>query len=259
MARDLIFAGNWKMNMTIKEALELVNGLKRELVDIEEAKIVVAPPATALSPVSDALLDSNISLSAQNVYSKISGAYTGEISVLMAKDAGCKYTIIGHSERRKYFNEDDASVNQKIRLALDNGLEVIFCIGESLEEREAGKMEDIVKSQLLGGLIDITKEDLAGIIIAYEPVWAIGTGKNATPEEAQEVHALIRAELAKKYDQETAKSISVLYGGSVNPDNIEDLMQEEDLDGVLVGGASLKIESFSDIVKKGLNAKNHGG
>ncbi len=253
MARDLIFAGNWKMNKTIKEALELTNGLKRELIDIEEARIVLAPPATALSCVGDALLDSNIDLSAQNVHSEISGAYTGEISVLMAKDAGCKYTIIGHSERRKYFGEDDSIVNQKIRLALDNNLEVIFCIGESLEEREEGKMEDVVKTQLLGGLKDISKEDLARIVVAYEPVWAIGTGKNATPQEAQEVHAFIRAELATKYDQEAADSTSILYGGSVKAENIEELMKKEDLDGVLVGGASLEVDSFSTIVKKGLS------
>ncbi len=255
MAREIIFAGNWKMNNTIKEALELTNGLKRELVDIEEARIVLAPPATALSCVGDAILDSNIDLSAQNVHSEISGAYTGEISVLMAKDVGCKYTIIGHSERRKYFGEDDVMINSKIRLALDNGLEVIFCIGESLEERENGKMEEVVKTQLLGGLQNISKGDLVKIVIAYEPVWAIGTGKNATPQEAQEVHALIREELAKKYDQEAADNTSILYGGSVKPENIEELMKEKDLDGVLVGGASLKVDSFSDIVKLGLSAK----
>ncbi len=255
MVRNLIFAGNWKMNKTIKEALELVNGLKRELIDIEEAKIVLAPPATALSCVGDTILDSNIDLSAQNVHSELSGAYTGEISVLMAKDVGCKYAIIGHSERRKYFKEDDALINKKIKLALENSLEVIFCIGESLEEREDGKMEDVVKTQLSGGLEGISKVDLARIVIAYEPVWAIGTGKNATPQEAQEVHALIRGELAKKYDQEVADSTSILYGGSVKSENIEELMREKDLDGVLVGGASLDVEGFSNIVKKGLSAK----
>ncbi|MDP8252956.1 MAG: triose-phosphate isomerase [Candidatus Kaelpia aquatica] len=255
MARDLIFAGNWKMNKTIKEALELVNGLKRELVDIEEAKIVVAPPSTALSCVGDTIVDSNIDLSAQNIHSEVSGAYTGEISVLMAKDAGCKYTIIGHSERRKYFKEDDALINKKIKLALENNLEVIFCVGESLEEREEGRMEEVVKTQLLGGLEGISKDDLARIVVAYEPVWAIGTGKNATPQEAQEVHALIREELVKKYDQEAADSTSILYGGSVKSDNIEDLMKKEDLDGVLVGGASLEIGDFSELVKKGLSAK----
>ncbi|MDP8216119.1 MAG: triose-phosphate isomerase, partial [Candidatus Kaelpia imicola] len=157
MGRDLIFAGNWKMNKTIKKALELVNSLKRELIDIEEAKIVLAPPSTALSSVSDAILDSNIDLSAQNIHSEVSGAYTGEISALMAKDAGCKYTIIGHSERRKYFKEDDTLINKKIKLALENSLKVIFCIGESLEEREEGRMKDVVKTQLSGGLEDISK------------------------------------------------------------------------------------------------------
>jgi len=259
MARILIFAGNWKMNKTIKEALELTTGLKRELLDIEGCRIIIAPAYTALSCLSDALLDTNIELAAQNMFWAVSGAYTGEISPLMIKDAGCSYVIIGHSERRKYFKEDEKIVNDKIKLALASGLKVIFCLGETLEEREADKAMDIVWDQLSGGLKDIPVEGMKNIIIAYEPVWAIGTGKNATSDQAQEMHVFIRKKLAELYGVETAEVVSILYGGSVKPENIEELMAEKDIDGVLVGGASLKADSFSEIVKKGLNIKLQGG
>lgn len=259
MTRTIVFAGNWKMNKTIQEALELANSLSRELLDIEECKIIIAPAYTALNCLSDVLLDTNIELSAQNMFWQDKGAYTGEVSSLMIKDAGCSYVIIGHSERRKYFKEDEGIVNKKIKLALSSGLKVIFCIGETLEEREADKAMDIVQNQLLGGLKDILAEDMKNIIIAYEPVWAIGTGKNATSGQAQEMHAFIREKLTALYRIETAEAVSILYGGSVKPENIEELMAEKDIDGVLVGGASLKADSFSEIVKKGLNTKLQGG
>ncbi|MDP8233574.1 MAG: triose-phosphate isomerase [Candidatus Saelkia tenebricola] len=255
MERDIIFAGNWKMNKVIKEALDLVNGLKRELLDIEGCKIVIAPPYTALTCINDVLLDTDIALSAQNMFGEDSGAYTGEISPAMLKDTGCEYAIIGHSERRKYFKENEEIINSKIKLALANELRAIFCIGETLSEREENKTMDIIQTQLLGGLKDISSQDMSNVIVAYEPVWAIGTGMNATPAQAEEVHAFIRGKLTELYGVETAESTTILYGGSVKSENIEELMSEIDIDGALVGGASLTIAHFSEIVKKGLNTK----
>lgn len=259
MERDIIFAGNWKMNKTVEDSLDLTNGLKRELLDIQECKIIICPPYTSLSCVSDALLDTNIELGTQNMFWQEQGAYTGEISPLMIKDIGCNYVIIGHSERRKYFKEDEEIVNNKIKLALKNNLKPIFCLGETLEQREARKTIDVVQIQLLGGLKDISVQEIANIIIAYEPVWAIGTGINATAEQAEEVHAFIREKLTGLYGDGIAAAVSILYGGSVKSDNIEELMAEIDIDGVLVGGASLGIDSFSEIVKKGLNVKIQRG
>ena len=250
--RKPVIAGNWKMNKTIKEAIELVNSLKREVIDIQEAELIVCPVYTALSDVSDLLIDSNISLGAQNVYWEASGAFTGEISPVMLKDAGCKYVIIGHSERRKYFNESDKTVNKKIKAAQAADLIPIFCVGETLEEREANKTIDVVKRQLSGGLEGLEKDALLNLIIAYEPVWAIGTGKTATPEQAQEVHSFIRSWLVENCLEEVAESLRILYGGSVKPANIKELMQQGDIDGALVGGASLDSSSFVEIVKNSL-------
>jgi len=250
--RKPVIAGNWKMNKTIKEAIELVNSLKRGLVDIQEAEIIICPVYTALSDISDLLIDSNISLGAQNVYWQSHGAFTGEVSSSMLKDAGCKYVIIGHSERRKYFNESDQTVNKRIKAAQGSGLIPIFCVGETLEERETGKTIDVVKRQLVGGLEGLEKEALFNLIIAYEPVWAIGTGKTATSQQAQEVHGFIRSWLVENCSEGLAAGLRILYGGSVKPGNIKELMQQDDIDGALVGGASLDSSSFVEIVKDSL-------
>lgn len=253
--RRPIIAGNWKMNKTITEAIELVNGFKRELYNIEDIDIVVCPPFTALSEVAELLIDSNIQLGAQDLFWEQNGAFTGEVSAPMLKDAGAKYVIIGHSERRQYFNETNESVNKKLKRALSAGLIPIVCVGERVEEREANKTFDVVDDHIVNGLKDITGEDISNVIIAYEPVWAIGTGKNATPQQAQEVHKFIRDILAKIYSKEIASSIRIQYGGSVTPENVCSLMSEPDLDGALVGGASLKVDSFIDIVKKSSEVK----
>jgi len=247
--RRPIIAGNWKMNNTINEAVELVNGLKRELADVNSVDIVVSPGFTALSDVNELIMDSNIKLSAQNVYWQESGAFTGEVSTPMLKDAGCTYVIVGHSERRQYFNETNETVNKRLKAALAGGLNVIVCVGEVLEEREANKTFDVIRNQVQGSLQGISKLDMNSVVLAYEPVWAIGTGKTASPEQAQEVHHYIRSLLKEIFDVETAAQIRIQYGGSVKPDNIKELMQKEDVDGALVGGASLKIDLFSDIVK----------
>ncbi len=250
--RKPVIAGNWKMNKTINEAIELVNSLKRELVDVQEADIIVCPVYTALSEVSDLLIDSNIFLGAQNVYWEASGAFTGEISPLMLKDAGCSHVIIGHSERRKYFNETDEAVNKRIKATQASGLIPIFCVGETLEEREENKTIEVIEKQLKGGLEGFESEALPKLIIAYEPVWAIGTGKTATPQQAQEVHKSIRGWLKEHYSSETAENLRILYGGSVKPANIRELMQQGDIDGALVGGAALDSSSFVEIVKNSL-------
>lgn len=248
--RRYIIAGNWKMNKTIGEAIELANGLKRELYDITSIDIVIATPFTALSDVNEAITDSNIDLGGQDLYWEEKGAYTGEVSAQMLKDAGCKYVIIGHSERRKYFGETNEAVNKKVKAALKTGLLPIVCVGERLEEREKQKTFDVVRDHVENSLKDISKDDILKVTIAYEPVWAIGTGKNATPDQAEEVHKFIRGFIAKLYDGATASLLRIQYGGSVTPDNIEGLINMEDIDGALVGGASLKIEGFSSIVKK---------
>jgi len=250
--RKPFIAGNWKMNKTSKEAVELVNSFKRELIDFEEADIAVCPPYIALADVSDLLVDSSIKLGAQNLYWEEKGAFTGEISPLMLKDIGCDFVIIGHSERRKYFSETDENVNKRIKAALGVGLLPIFCIGETLEEREDQKTIDVVKNQLQGGLRDIGDDDLSKITIAYEPVWAIGTGKTATPQQAQEIHSFIRGWLGENYSQALSENIRILYGGSVKPSNVGELMQGQDIDGSLVGGASLESESFTQIVKNSI-------
>ena len=251
--RRPIIAGNWKMNKTIGESIELSTALKRVLFDEGSVDIVLCPPFTALSEVAETILDSNLALGAQNCFWEEKGAYTGEISPLMLKDLGCKYTIVGHSERRQYFGETNQLVNKKIKTLLKIGINPIMCIGENLEERESGKTFDIINNHIEGGLLDISSDELLKITIAYEPVWAIGTGRNATPEQAGEVHRFIRKKIEKLYNGESATLLRIQYGGSVTPENISDLIKDPDIDGALVGGASLKSASFVKIVKAASN------
>ncbi len=246
--RTPIIAGNWKLNKTRMEAQALAKGIVEQTQDSQGVDIVLCPVYTALETVGQVLTGSQVKLGAQNVFWEESGAFTGEVSSSLLKDAGCTYVIIGHSERRQYFGETDETVNKKLKAALAAGLVPIVCVGETLEEREAGKVEAVVGSQLRGGLTGLSDEDFAKIIIAYEPVWAIGTGKTATPEQAQEVHAFIRAQLGQLAGKATADVIRIQYGGSVKPDNVKELMSKEDIDGALVGGASLKADSFAALV-----------
>jgi len=247
--RRPIIAGNWKLNKTSKEAIELVTLIQRELSDVTEVDIIVCPGFTVLEDVHDVLVDSNIGLGAQNLYWEDSGAFTGEVSAPFIKSCGAQYVIIGHSERRQFFNETDETVNKKIRAALHHDLTPIVCVGETLEEREAGKMTEVIQTQCEGALKGYTADELGKMVIAYEPVWAIGTGKTATPDQAQEVHKFIRDLLSKLYDHETASKICIQYGGSVKPENIGELISQPDIDGALVGGASLNADSFTGIVK----------
>lgn len=250
--RKPIIAGNWKMFKTISEAIELANGLKRALFDIEGVDIIICPPFTALADIAEVIYDSNIQLGAQDMYWDEKGAYTGEISGLMLKDIGVKFIIIGHSERRQLFGEDNKSVNRKVITALKIGLKPIVCVGENLEERQKNKTLAVVKDHIEKGLESLGKEDILNTVIAYEPVWAIGTGKTATPEQAQEVQRFIRSMLSKMYNEDVASRVRIQYGGSVRVDNIKELMQQEDIDGALVGGASLEINSFAEIVKNSI-------
>jgi len=250
--RKTIIAGNWKMYKTIPEGIELANGLKRELfkVDPQEIDIVLCPVFTALSEIAEVLAESNIQLGAQDMFWQQEGAFTGEVSPVMLKDAGCQYVIIGHSERRQYFGETNESVNKKVQAALKGGLIPIVCVGETLNEREGKKTFKVLEDHIHNGLKDISNDDIEKIVIAYEPVWAIGTGRTATSGQAQEAHRYIRDLLGKIYNQDIAANIRIQYGGSVKPENISELISQPDVDGALVGGASLKIESFSEIVKK---------
>ncbi len=250
--RKLIIAGNWKMNKTVAEAIDLVTGLKRDLVAVKEVDIVVCPPFTALSEVSKVVLDSNIRLGAQNMSEHQSGAFTGEIGAGMLKEFSVRYVILGHSERRQFNGETDAMVAAKAIAALAASLKPIICVGELLAEREAGRTEAVVGTQLEGSLKGLTKSQLEESIIAYEPVWAIGTGKVATPQQAQEVHAFIRNRLVAMYDEGTARRVRIQYGGSVKASNARELMSQADVDGALVGGASLEVRGFSDIVKNSI-------
>ena len=247
--RRLLVAGNWKMNKTNREAVSFVSELVDKVKMFKRCEIAVCPPFTALSEVVEITNGSNIEVGAQNVYPADSGAFTGEVSPLMLKDIGVDYVIIGHSERRKYFKETDEFVNQKVHSVVEKGLKVILCIGETLEERQANKTFDVVKRELVGGLKGITASQLENIVIAYEPIWAIGTGITATPEQAEEVISFIRSEITKLYDTEVAQNFRILYGGSIKPDNFEAIVAEEDIDGGLVGGASLKVDSFARLVE----------
>ncbi len=246
--RNYFIAGNWKMNKTIAEAVELVNALKSEAAGSAH-RVMVAPPFTALSAVAEAVKGSNIMLGAQNMSDEESGAHTGEVSVLMLKDIGVDVVILGHSERRLIYGETDAFINRKVKLALKHNLEVILCVGETLEQREAGKAEAVVEEQLEGGLKDISAAELEKITIAYEPVWAIGTGKTATPDDADAIHRAVREKITALYSNDAAEKIVIQYGGSVKPDNAKELMGMENIDGALVGGAALKAETFVPIVK----------
>jgi len=247
--RRAFIAGNWKMYKTIPESVELVEKLKAASAGIDDRDILVCPPATSLQAVHNVIKDSNIQLGGQNMYWEKQGAFTGMVSPGMLLSAGCKWVILGHSERRNVFHEVDEEINKKVLSALDHDLNPILCVGEKIEEREAGKAEDVVKTQLDGGLKDISNEQMAKITIAYEPVWAIGTGKTATPEDADDMHKFIRNYVKDNYGEELADSVRILYGGSVKPENIDSLMAKENIDGALVGGASLKDESFSRIIK----------
>ncbi len=247
--RKPMIAGNWKMCKDVNEAVELANEIKRSVYDVENVEVVICPPFTNLSDVGEMLIESNIGLGAQNCYWKDEGAFTGEVSTGMLKSVGCKYVIIGHSERRQYFGETDETVKFKIKAAIEKGLIPIMCVGETLEERESGKTMDIITAQIKGGLEGFSEDYIDTLVIAYEPIWAIGTGKTATPGQAQEVHAEIRKILSDLYSETFASSTRVLYGGSVKPENIEILMKEEDIDGGLIGGASLKSDSFTDLIK----------
>jgi triosephosphate isomerase (TIM) len=246
--RKPVIAGNWKLYKTNKEATELVTRLIPIVKKNRGVDIVVAPVFTALTSVKEVISGSNIMLSGQDCFWEEEGAFTGEVSPKLLVDAGCSHVIIGHSERRQFFAETDETVNKKVKAALKAGLTVLLCIGETLGEREAGKTFDVLKKQVTGGLIDITKQGLETIIIAYEPVWAIGTGKTASDEQAQEAHAFIRSLVTGLYNKTTGNNIRILYGGSVKPENIKGLMTQPDIDGALVGGASLKAESFGAIV-----------
>ena len=246
MRRPLI-AGNWKMHNNCAQSVELVSRLIKS-VPASEVDIVVAPPYTALSSVAAVLNDSPIALAAQNIFWEESGAFTGEIAPAMLKDVGCTHVIIGHSERRQFFNETNDTVNKRLKAALKASLIPIVCIGETLSEREGEKTLAVIEEQITEGLHNVSPDEMEPVIIAYEPVWAIGTGKTATPEQAQEVHHFIRELVARIFSGQVAEGIRILYGGSVKPDNVDHLMAQTDIDGALVGGASLKADSFTRII-----------
>lgn len=249
MKRLPFIAGNWKMNKTVEEAIDLIKGLKVHLKGIEDVEVAIAPPFTALYAASQELKGSSIHLASQNLFWEEKGAFTGEVSPVMLKECGCRYAIIGHSERRQYFGETDATVNRKIKAALVFDLKVIFCIGETLEEKEEGKTFAVLERQVEGGLKDLVEKEVKDMVVAYEPVWAIGTGKTATPEQAEEAHQFIRRKMERLYSRGISEGIRIQYGGSVTPENIKGLMERENIDGALVGGASLKVETFLRIVR----------
>jgi triosephosphate isomerase (TIM) len=247
--RKPMIAGNWKLNKTLIEAKELAASLASGCQDIDDREIVIAPIFTALASIAEVIQNSPVQLSAQNCYPEETGAFTGEVSPLFLKDAGCKFVILGHSERRQILGETDQLINLKMLKALESGLKPIFCIGETLQERENDQMLEILSQQVRGGLANLTTEQMAEVVIAYEPVWAIGTGKTATDEQAQEAHSFIRGMLQGLFNQQTANETRILYGGSVKPGNVDGLMAQDDIDGALVGGASLNAEDFLRIVK----------
>ncbi len=252
MSRKVIIAGNWKMNQTAKEAKTLVNELKPLVAGIDKCDIVVCPPFTSIAAAVEAAAGSNVKVGAQNVHWAESGAFTGEISAAMLKELGVEYVILGHSERRQYFGETDSTVNQRLKAALAAGLKPIVCVGELLEERESGKTEKVLDTQLNGGLEGIPAEAMPGIVIAYEPVWAIGTGKTATPELAEETHAFIRVRLNDMFGKEIGEKVRIQYGGSMKADNATALVAQCNIDGGLIGGASLKAGSFADLIKNAI-------
>jgi triosephosphate isomerase len=250
--RKLLIAGNWKMNKTVAESLDLVNGLRRELVGVKEVDIVVCPPFTALSEVSKAILDSNIRLGAQNMSEQPNGAYTGEISSGMLKEFSVRFVILGHSERRQYQKESDELISKKALAAHAAAVKPIVCVGETLEQRETGVTEQVIGTQLKGSLAGLTKDQMEETVVAYEPVWAIGTGKTASTQQAQDVHAFIRKTLISLFDEAVARRVRIQYGGSVKANNARELMSQPDVDGALVGGAALEVRSFIDIIKNSI-------
>jgi triosephosphate isomerase (TIM) len=247
--RRPVIAGNWKMFKTISETKAFFSSFLPLVSGVSHCEIVVAPPFVSLAPAAAAATGSRVAISAQDVYWKKEGAFTGEVSIPMLRDAGCTHTIIGHSERRQFFGETDETVNEKARAAIAGGLQPIVCVGETLAERDAGKAAEVVRRQVREGLAQLTESDLSPMIVAYEPVWAIGTGRTATPETAAEMHGEIRRTIGEIWGAKAAEAMRILYGGSVKPDNIQELMRREDIDGALVGGASLDPTSFAAIVK----------
>ena len=252
-------AGNWKMFKTINEALNLVQTIKAGVYKVNDCQIVICPPFTCLSAISKIIADSPIELGAQNMHPETEGAFTGEISPVMIKDVGCRYVVLGHSERRQYFHETDEFVNEKVKTALKYSLIPITCVGETLQEREARQQFEVVKRQFENSLKDLSKEDILKVVIAYEPVWAIGTGKTATPDQAEQMQSYIRRLLKEKYSEEVASKIPILYGGSVKPDNIAEIIKKPNIDGALIGGASLKAESFTQIILEAVSAQFETG
>ena len=247
--RRPVIAGNWKMFKTIYETKAFFSSFLPLVSGVSHCEIVVAPPFVSLAAASAAAVGSRVAISAQDVYWKKEGAFTGEVSIPMLLDVGCTHTIIGHSERRQFFGETDETVNEKARAAVAGGLQPIVCVGETLAERDAGKAAEVVRRQVRQGLAQLTESDLSPMIVAYEPVWAIGTGRTATPETAAEMHGEIRRTIGEIWGAKAAAAMRILYGGSVKPDNIQELMRREDIDGALVGGASLDPTSFAAIVK----------
>lgn len=246
--RKKIVAGNWKMNTTVPEGVELAKAVVEKSAQVPSGVgLVIATPFTHLVPVAEVVKGTKVELSAENCADKEKGAYTGEVSAAMLASAGCSYTILGHSERRQYYGETDAKLVEKVKLALANGLGIIFCVGENLEQREAGKHFEVVTSQVENVLFGLSAEEMAKVIVAYEPVWAIGTGKTATAEQAQEIHACIRKTLAGKFGAEVADNTTILYGGSCKPSNAKELFACPDIDGGLIGGAALKADDFIQI------------
>ncbi|MGR3179540.1 MAG: triose-phosphate isomerase [Candidatus Anammoxibacter sp.] len=247
--RKKFIVGNWKMNLSLKEAVQLADTIKTETKNISNIDVGICPPSVFLSEVHKTIDGSSIILGAQNIHDKENGAFTGEVAGCMIKDVGCTHAIIGHSERRHVFGETDCFINEKLKTCFSVQLTPIFCVGEKLEDRESGKTNDVVGSQLLNGLKDITSENAEKLVVAYEPVWAIGTGKTATPEQANEVHKFIRKCLSGKFGEKLAAEIVIQYGGSVKPDNAKELLLQSDIDGALVGGASLDAVSFLKMIE----------
>ena len=251
MTRRLLIAGNWKMNLTLAAALELAGEVKKEAASVKELDVAVCPPSIYVQAVAAALKGSNVGVGAQNAYFEKEGAFTGEISMGMLKDVGCQYVILGHSERRHILHESSEDVNVKVLAALAAGLTPIVCLGELLKEREAGTTELVVQRQFDGSFSGVSAADMKRCVIAYEPVWAIGTGKVATPEQAEEVHVAVRKIMAERYDKEVAETVRIQYGGSVNDKNAREILAKPNVDGALVGGASLKAASFMGIINGG--------
>lgn len=251
--RKLIVAGNWKMNTGIAEGTKLAEDINKYLSTKnlpENKKVIISPPFTHLYPISKIIEPSKIILSAQNCASTENGAFTGEISAKMLQEIGVKVVILGHSERRAYFKEDNEVLLKKVKIALKYGLDIIFCVGESLEQRENNKHFDVINEQISETIFKLNKEEFKKIIIAYEPVWAIGTGKTATPDQAQEIHEFIRNKIKENYDEDIANNTTILYGGSCKPSNAKEIFSKKDVDGGLIGGAALKCEDFSKIIEE---------